>query len=35
MSRVGILLRQRRLLPDGKLKHFLDTRCPRLVVEGP
>lgn len=35
MSKVGIFLRQRRLLPDGKLKTFLDTHCPRLEVYGP
>ena len=34
LSKIGVLLRQRRLLPEGKLKFFLDTRCPRLVVDG-
>ncbi|GAB4816831.1 hypothetical protein N2152v2_003877 [Parachlorella kessleri] len=34
LSKIGVLLRQRRLLPEGKLKFFLDACCPRLVVDG-
>lgn len=34
LSKVGVLLRAKRLLPDGKMKSFLEAHCPRVAVEG-